>query len=291
MNMAVIIVTYQSRDVIEGCLSSLMDETQGVTEIHVVDNASRDGTADYVKTHYPNVRLHENRKNLGFGAANNQALRECDPTVPYVLFLNPDTSTRHSALSRLMDFMDSHPEVGMAGPKILNVDGSVQDSVSYRYPGHRFAHGQTDHLPGKIASILGACMIARRALMRDLGGFDEDFFLYGEDQDLCLRVRLRGMRIGYVDQAEIMHHGGTSEKETGLAELTAKKIRAEYQFYQKHYSVENIRKIFRYQYRRACWRSLVYRIPLPTRAQNDQRQKKLERYQAIRDALEKMEGF
>ncbi len=291
MNISVIIVTYQSRDVIEACLSSLLDDSQGQADIHVVDNASRDGTAAYVKTRFPRVRLHENRMNLGFSAANNQALRLCDPNAAYVLFLNPDTTMRPNTLPKLMDFMDKHPQVGMAGPKIVNVDGSPQDSVSYRYPGHRFAHGHTDHLPGKIASVLGACMITRLALMTELGGFDEDFFLYGEDQDLCLRVRSRGFTIGYVEQVEVMHHGGKSEQGTGLAELTAKKIRAEYLFYQKHYSQEVIKRIFRYHYRRACWRTMMYRIPLPTTAYNHKRQKKLERYQAIRDALEKMALF
>ncbi len=290
-SISVIIVTYQSRDDIEACLSSLMDASQGQADIHVVDNASRDGTAAYIKRHYPQVRLQENQDNRGFGAANNQALRHCDPALPYVLFLNPDTSIRQSALPRLMAFMEAHPKVGMAGPKILNVDGSVQDSVSYRYPGHRFAQGQTDHLPGKIASILGACMITRLELMTELGGFDEDFFLYGEDQDLCLRVRSRGLSIGYIDHAEVMHHGGKSEQGTGVAELTAKKIRAEYLFYKKHYSEEVIRRIFRYHYRRAWWRTRIYRVPLPTAAQNNKRQKKLQTYLAIRAELEKMEWF
>ena len=100
--------------------------------------------------------------------------------------------------------MDQNQHIGLAGARILNPDETVQESVSYRYPGEKYTSGEVAGLKGNIACVLGAFMIARKSLLIDLHGFDEDFFLYGEDQDLCWRIRERGYSIGYIEDATVV---------------------------------------------------------------------------------------
>ncbi len=119
--------------------------------------------------------------------------------------------------------MEANQQIGLAGAKILNPNGSLQPSVSYKYPGEKFATDEIAGLQGDIACVLGAFMIARKELIREIGGFDEDFFLYGEDQDLCWRIRKTGFNIGYIEDAKVFHLGGQSEKETASANFSPKK--------------------------------------------------------------------
>ena len=139
--------------------------------------------------------------------------------------------------------MEANHHVGLAGAKILNPDGSLQPSVSYRYPGEKYAKNEAAALAGNIACVMGAFMIARKSLIDELHGFDEDFFLYGEDQDLCWRIREKGLAIGYIKNARVVHWGGRSEISTPPAALFEKKLKAEYLFYEKHYISETINRI------------------------------------------------
>lgn len=278
-DVSIIIVSYNTADLIGDCLESVLASRQVSCEIFVVDNASRDGSADVVRKKFPAVRLIANEDNRGFGAANNQALREC--TGRYVVFLNPDTTVEPESFYRMIAFMDANPGVGLAGPKVLNPDGTRQDSISLRYPGHRYGAADLGPLPGEIACVLGACQIASADLLRELGGFDEDFFLYGEDQDLCLRIRKRGHVIGLIDDAVIMHHGGQSERQTLPAEVIRKKIRAEYLFYRKHYKPESIRRIRRAQHLQALWRIFSIRLQYAFSPDKNPMLNKLARYRVI----------
>lgn len=279
--ISVIIVSYNTADLISDCLESVMASRQISCEIFVVDNASRDGSADVVREKFPAARLIANEDNRGFGAANNQALREC--TGRYVIFLNPDTTVEPESFCRMVAFMDANPGVGLAGPKVLNPDGTRQDSVSFRYPGHRYGEADLGVLPGDIACVLGACQIARTSLLRELGGFDEDFFLYGEDQDLCLRIRKRGLEIGLIPDATIMHHGGKSERGTLPEEVVRKKIRAELLFYHKHYRPETAKRLCQRQSRRAFWRILSTCLLMPIMPDKTKVLEKLARYRVIRE--------
>ena len=209
-DVSVVIVSYNTADLIEACLHSVRASAGASLETFVVDNASPDGGAALVRERFPWVRLVENRENRGFGAANNQVLGEC--TGRYIVLLNPDTEANPEVFRRMVAWMDAHPEVGLAGPTVNNPDGSRQDTVSRTYPGQKRTAGELSGLPGEIACVMGACQIVRTGLMRELGGFDEDFFLYGEDQDLCLRIRKKGFRIGHVGDAILLHHGGKSER-------------------------------------------------------------------------------
>ena len=279
MDISVIIVSYNTADMTVACLESVFASQRVRYEIFVVDNASKDGSAEIIRNKFPSVRVIANETNRGFGTANNQALREC--TGRHVVFLNPDTTVEQESLFTMAVFMDAHQEVGLAGPKVLNPDGTRQDSVSYRYPGHRYGATDLGSLPGTIACVLGACQIASASLLRELGGFDEDFFLYGEDQDLCLRVRKRGFEIGLIDNAVIMHHGGQSERNTLPAEVVRKKFRGELLFYKKHYHPDTIRRICLKQHRRAFWRMFFIRLQMPTHSDKTEALGKLARYQVI----------
>ena len=288
MDISVIIVSYNTADLTVACLESVF-KTQHVSyEVFVVDNASKDGSADIVRERFSSVRLIANMGNRGFGMANNQALREC--TGRYVVFLNPDTTIEPESLRTMCEFMDKHSEIGLAGPRVLNSDGTRQDSVSTRYPGHRYGATDLGVLPGTIACVMGACQISSRKLLSELGGFDEDFFLYGEDQDLCLRVRKKGFQIGLIDEAVIMHHGGQSERNTLPAEVVRKKIRAELLFYRKHYRPETIRKICLKQYRRSSWRIFLIQLQSMIMPKNAERSNKLIRYRVIQEEIASAAG-
>lgn len=279
MDVSVIIVSYNTADLLGDCLSSVLKSEGVSTEVFVVDNASRDGSAGVVRHRFPGVKLIENRENRGFGAANNQALPAC--SGKYIVLLNPDTTVGPRTFLAMTRYMDEHGRVGLAGPRVQNPDGSRQDSVSYRYPGHRYGAADLGELPGKIACVLGACQIVRAELFRSIQGFDEDFFLYGEDQDLCLRIRRKGFEIGCIEEAMIMHHGGQSERETPPAELVRKKVRAEYLFYRKHYSGETIRRIRSSQHKKALWRIFSLRILMPVTADKEKALGKIARYRVI----------
>ena len=278
-DLSIIIVTYNTADLIAACLQSVMAASGVTTEIFVVDNDSADNSAQIVRSDFPDVRLLVNKNNLGYGKANNLAIRES--AGRYIVLLNPDTTVETTAFRSMLEFMDSHPEIGLAGPKVVNPDGSRQDSVSYRYPGHRYAAASLPPLPGDIACVLGACQIVRADLMRQLSGFDEDFFLYGEDQDLCLRIRKHGFAVGFIDNALIMHHGGYSERNTLPTEVVRKKIRAEYLFYRKHYPAEVIRKIRSAHRIRANWQLLLLTMLKLAGVRRDTTELKIQRYRVI----------
>lgn len=281
MDISVIIVSYNTADLTAACLKSVLASQRVSHQIFVVDNASKDGSAEKIRKEFPAVKVIANETNRGFGAANNQALREC--TGRYVVFLNPDTTVEPESFYQMAMFMDAHPEIGLAGPKVLNPDGTRQDSVSYRYPGHRYGAADLGSLPGNIACVLGACQIASANLLRELGGFDEDFFLYGEDQDICLRVRKRGFEIGFIDDAVIMHHGGQSERATLPAEVVRKKFRGELLFYRKHYRAETVRRLCKKLHRRAYWRMFFIRLQMPLMSDKTHLLGKLARYRVIHE--------
>lgn len=281
MDVSIIIVSYNTADLTVACLESVFASQRVSYEVFVVDNASQDGSAGIVRKKFPEVRLVANEENRGFGAANNQALQECSGR--YVIFLNPDTTVEPNSFFKMAAYMDAHPKVGLAGPRVLNPDGTRQDSMSARYPGHRYGAADLGTLPGNIACVLGACQIASASLLREIGGFDEDFFLYGEDQDICLRIRKRGFEIGFIDDAAIMHHGGQSERTTLPAEVVRKKIRAELLFYHKHYRPETVRRLCKKQRRRAFWRILSIRLLMSMMPDKTEAQGKLARYRVIHE--------
>ena len=283
--ISIIIVSYNTADLIGSCLDSILINDNISKEIFVVDNASNDRSVDLVQRSYPSVHVIENVKNRGFAAANNQVLPQCKGK--YIFFLNPDTEVASDAFSKSISFMDANPHIGLAGTKIINPDGTLQWSVSYKYPGQKYTASELSELPGKIACVLGASMIGRSELIKEIGGFDEDFFLYGEDQDMCLRIRKLGHEIGYIDSATVVHLGGQSEKNSLSSEVWKKKIRAEYVFYRKHYLPKTIKRISRANIIKAWWRIITLKLFIPLAKDKTIVREKLDKYQVIHHTVKK----
>jgi N-acetylglucosaminyl-diphospho-decaprenol L-rhamnosyltransferase len=262
LDVSIIVVTYNTADMIGMCLDSLGLDTDPSREALVVDNASTDGSVEMVRNRYPWVHVIVNKENRGFAAANNQILPLCRGR--YLYYLNPDAQlTNPGVLDECVRFMDARPGVGLAGTRLINPDGSLQESISWRYPGQKFTRSEMVGLKGDIACVMGSSMFARTDLIQRLGGFDEDFLLYGEDQDLCLRIRRAGYEIGYIGSAAVIHHGGQSERQSIPADIWKKKTHAEYLFYRKHYLPETVAQIRKTDLLKARFRLVTLALTLP----------------------------
>ncbi len=259
--LSIIIVNYNTREYLARCLKSLGENTGFAAEIIVVDNASSDFSVEMVRECFPQVMLVANSENLGFAKANNQAIAVSRGR--YLYFLNPDAEVRKGAIPAMVSHMESHPDIGLAGTCLVNPDGSAQPSVENRYPGQKHAKKEMAGLNGDIAWVLGASMIARREAMENVGGFDSNFFLYGEEQDLCLRLRRAGWVIGYIPDAVVLHWGGKSERDNLPADVWEKKFRAELIFYRSHYSGRAVRRICMENLSQAMWRMVSLKLTLP----------------------------
>jgi GT2 family glycosyltransferase len=255
-DLSIIIVSYNVKTFLQHCINSVKKASRGLdVELFVVDNKSIDGTGDMVKREFPDIHFIGNSKNLGFGKANNQALKLS--RGKYVLFLNPDTLIEENTLHVLFDFMENNQHVGIAGPKILNSDGTLQLACRRSFPSPSVALpkllGLSNLFPkskifGKynltyldpdqsyaVDAVSGSFMFCRGELIRELNGFDEDFFMYGEDLDLCRRVQLKHMLVYYVADTTIIHHKGESSKSAPFDSLMAF-YKAMDIFFRKHFS-------------------------------------------------------
>jgi len=277
--LSIIIVNYNTADMLVRCLQSIRSQPFNHFEVIVVDNASQDNSLEMTGDLFPWVKVIANKRNLGFAKANNQALKISNGR--YIYFLNPDTELKKGAFHAAMEFMKSNVEVGLAGTQIVNPDGSYQSSIERHYPGERHSKGELSGLKGDIAWVLGASIIARRSVLRGIGGFDERFFLYGEDLDLCLSVRKAGWAIGYIPNVFVVHWGGASENATLPVELWKKKLDAEFLFYKKHYSEKTIKAIKRTNVIHALWRIITLNLTLPFCKEKKTSLEKLKKYHLI----------
>jgi GT2 family glycosyltransferase len=227
-SLAIIIVTYNSTAEIAGCLQSLIGHTSPFpTTITVVDNASTDGTAAYVRSNYPSVQVIEAGANLGFAKANNLGIRASDSE--YVLLMNPDTEAPPGAIQTLVRGLASHPEAAVAGARLLSDRGFPE--LSWGEPitplnelrtmiFSRLYHRKVRRIvrivdklsrqAREVAWVSGACMVIRRADLESVGLLDERFFMYTEDVDLCVELGKRGRSVLYVAGAEVLHYRGRS---------------------------------------------------------------------------------
>lgn len=240
MEISIIIVNYNVRDFLENTLHSVRKAMAGIDgEVFVVDNASQDGSVAMVREKFPEVHLVASPDNLGFGRANNIAMRQAKGR--YFLILNPDTVVQEDTLSAMIRFMDAHTDAGMAGCKVLNADGTFQLScrrgfptpwasfckvfgLSSLFPHTRiFAGYNLTYLDENgtypIDALAGSFMIVRRAVFEQTKGFDEDFFMYGEDLDWCFRTQKAGWKIYYTSDTSIIHYKGESTKRSSIDEV------------------------------------------------------------------------
>jgi GT2 family glycosyltransferase len=282
--IGVIIVSFNTRELLRACLASLRSCTLPLHTV-VVDSASADGSAAMVRANFPEVCLVEPGRNVGFAAGNNLALRRLlsaefsvlsfgDPAnstpktqnskLDYVLLLNPDTVVHPGAIEALASFLEAHPRVGAVGPRLLNPDGTVQ-TAAFRFPTllmtllDLFPPGEV--LPGRLYNSwwhgrypqerggcapcpidhpLGACILARRAAVEQVGGLDEAFFMYAEEVDWCLRLRRAGWAIWQVPSARVTRVGGASTSQFRTRMLVAL-YQSRLRFFRKHYSAGFVR--------------------------------------------------
>lgn len=228
--ISIIIVSWNVRDLLLRCLTSLRQEADAVeTEIIVVDNASQDGTAAAVRAAFPEVRVIANTENRGFTGANNQGLALAGGDCLFLL--NPDTEVRPGALLELRRYLAEHPQVGIIGPRLRYPDGSIQPSRR-RFPGLLTLFTEStivqeawpglpwfdrfylaDRSPDETQAvdwIVGAAMFVRGEVYAQIGGLDEDFFMYSEELDWCRRAGAAGWQVIYHPAAEVLHHEGRS---------------------------------------------------------------------------------
>ena len=253
--VSALIVSYNVRELLVDCLRAFYASSDVPVEAVVVDNASKDGSADAVEREFPQARVIRLPKNVGYGRANNRGLQECSGR--FVLLLNPDVTVGEGCVGRLADFLLVRPDVGAVGPRILRPDGSLDRAgrrgfptpaaAFYRLSGlsrlfpksRRFNRYNMGHLPEgeahEIDSGTGACLLLRRAAVDRVGFFDPDFFMYGEDLDLCFRLKLGGWKVLYLPTATAVHLKGQSTQQA-TRRMLYEFHSAMWTFHHKHYA-------------------------------------------------------
>lgn len=250
----VVIVSYWSRDLLRECLAALRDHPPSPpVSVTVVDNASGDGTAEMVAVEFPDVDLVASPENLGFAAATNLGARRGHS--PYLLALNPDTTVTEGALDTTISVLESHPDVAVVGPRLLRPDGSLDHAARRSFPtplsalGHFSGLGRRAGARGRLAAyrapevesgavdaVNGAFMLMRRSAFEDAGGFDEGYWMYMEDLDLCYRVKQAGLMTWFEPSASVFHQKGGTWGPVRSPRLEYAFHRGMYRFYRDHYA-------------------------------------------------------
>lgn len=250
IDISVLIVNYNTSDLVKKCIESLLSQQDIQFEIIVVDNNSHDNSVATLQQFTPRITFVANKDNKGFGKANNQAFALSKGR--YIFMLNPDAlCLTVKDLYHAVQFMDKHPELGLAGTRIFNENQQLEQTVYYHYPRQKQTRVNFSDLPGEIATVLGASMLTTREVFARVKGFDEDFFLYGEETDLCLRIRQAGFGIGYCESVTVQHVGSASEKGNPREEIMRKKKAGKLLFYRKHYPEKDVRKIVQHDFNQA----------------------------------------
>ena len=269
-DLSIVIVSWNVQDLLRRCLQSIPgaqsakegrnppapdSASELLVEIIVVDNASTDGSADMVRTEFPNVRLIANARNLGFSRANNQGLTLSHGR--YIMILNPDTEIVGDALTKMVDFMDQHPRTGALGPRLRYPDGRLQPSRR-RFPTLATAlvestviqewwtdnailrrYYMADKPDGEVQAVawlVGACLLVRRQTCDEVGWLDEGYFMYSEELDWCRRIKDAGWEVVYLPAATVVHHEGKSSEQVVPARhiyFQSSKVR----YFRKHHGV------------------------------------------------------
>ena len=243
-DLSIIIINWKSAAFTSQCLASIRGTASGLKyEVLVVDNASYDGCAEMISGEFPDVVFIQSEENLGFARANNLAFSRCRGRN--VLFLNPDTEVKATALQKLLASLESITDAGMVGAHLLNSDGSLQTTCVVALPSilnqvlgakhlrRAFPKWQiwgmgplfeASHNPAPVEAISGACMLAKRDVLELIGCFTPDYFMYAEDMDLCVKVANAGRKIYYVPDALITHHAAKSSSAREESNFSSIKI-------------------------------------------------------------------
>jgi GT2 family glycosyltransferase len=255
VGLSIIIVNWNVKEYLKGCLESIYNLTQGVVfEVCVVDNGSSDGSVDMVKNLFPCVHLIENQENKGFAQSNNMALTQASGR--YIMFLNPDTRLVGNALKASVDFLDTHTDAAGIGTCLLNADGSIQTScrhfpslftdflentaLDWLFPRspifNYYRMGGWAHDQMRVVDVpFGASLVIRRSLLSEIGLMDERFFMYYDEIDLCYRIKKKRGRIYFTPDIKIIHYGNKSSNQVKDDVLALWKYRSKLQYFNKHY--------------------------------------------------------
>ncbi len=263
MNLSCIIVNYHSSIPLKNCLESVYRTLQKISsEVIVVDNSQNDPSMASLKESYPQIQVIQNATNVGFAKANNQAALSAQGET--LLFLNPDTISTDQAIEKMVEHLESNPDIGALGPKVLNTDGSLQYSCrrfptlmtgffnrysllsrwfpdnpyTVRYLMKDFGHDENR----EVDWLSGCCLMIPRAVFEKSGGFDEHYFLFNEDVDLCRVIHQNEFKVMYFPSAEITHHVSTSNSKVPV-EIIMKRHRGMRHYYGKHHGKNPLTKV------------------------------------------------
>lgn len=225
MDLSIIILNYKTKGLVKYCIKNAQTAAQGLNyEIIVVDNGSKDGCQQMIAENFPEIKFIQTGRNLGFAAGSNVGIKAAQGR--YVMLLNPDVTALGDSIKKMYDFMESRPEVGVAGPRLLNPDRSFQPSartfqtlkiiIYRRTPLGALASGKkalSDHLYAdwnhetsrEVDWVMGACLLARKEALDKVGLLDERFFFYVEDMDWCRRFWQKGYKVFYIADAQMVH--------------------------------------------------------------------------------------
>lgn len=248
VDISIIIVSYNTKDMLKNCIDSIFEYTHGVSyEIIVVDNNSSDGSKEMLQQCYPNVKKILNSENLGFAMANNVALSISHGE--YILFLNSDTCIEYDVIPKLKNIYEEINKCGLLGCKLLSKDGLAQQSYTIEFGLLKNFLRQIGIMKlyktlflrrrgtYRVDWVFGACMLIKRDIVLKLKGFDENIFMYGEDMDLCYRAKKLGYKVLYTNCEYIIHYGGASSKKSFSGYKRAIMVFEGYKyFYLKHFS-------------------------------------------------------
>lgn len=253
--MSALIVNYNVKELLLDCLRAVHESADIPLEVVVVDNASGDGSAEAAAQAFPTASLVRLEKNIGYGRANNAGLEHCHGR--FILLLNPDVTVAPDTAGRLADFLLTRRDVGAVGPRLLRQDGSLDRAARRAFPSPavafyrmtglshvfptspRFGRYNMGHVPDDITQEIdagiGACLMLRRGAIDKVGFFDPDYFMYGEDLDLCFRLKETGWKVFYLPSATAVHVKGAATRQATMRMLF-EFHRAMWTFHTKHYA-------------------------------------------------------
>jgi N-acetylglucosaminyl-diphospho-decaprenol L-rhamnosyltransferase len=258
MQIAAVVINYKSRDALAECLEALATGPEEIERV-VVDNDSRDGSAEMLAARFPGVRLIANSENLGYSKAVNQGIAAT--RARFVLLMNPDCVVRPGAVRALADHLLAHPRTGIAGPQLRGRDGEIELSgrsfptpitflfnryslLTRLFPrnpwSRRYLLSDWDRTTEREVDWLsGSCLMARREAIDQVGGMDEQFFMFNEDVDWCRRMKLAGWAVAYVPSAVAVHEIGASKRRVAARVIWGRHV-GMIHYFRKHHPMNPI---------------------------------------------------
>ncbi len=281
MYLSNIIVNYNNSDVLNDCLESIYKTVDGIEfEIIVIDNSLKDNGIESIKKKFPEIKLIKNNKNVGFSRANNQAFKISEGDI--LLFLNPDIVLAEGAVTNMVTYLKSHKEIGVLGPKILNMDETLQYScrsfpyvwtglfnryslITKLFPNNYFTtkYLLTDFDHNDVREVdwvSGSCMMISKDIFKKVGSFDENYFLFNEDVDLCKNMINIGHKTVYYPFAKVYHRITSSNNKVDPNIIIKRHIGMSYYFKKHHYKNIGVRCFVNFFIALRCFSQLLFNL-------------------------------